>query len=58
MESHSSWKTIDDKQLGEKEKNSNLVKDTTKNTQIPSDLEKNLDQIKIAAPKKLHVFQF
>lgn len=34
------------------------MKDTTKNTQIPSDLEKNLYQIKIAAPKKLHVFQF
>lgn len=38
--------------------NSNLVKDTTKNTQIPSELEENLDQIKIAAPKKLHAFQF
>jgi len=58
MESHSSWKTIEDKQHGEKEENSNLMKDTTKNTQIPSDLEKNLYQIKIAAPKKLHVFQF
>lgn len=58
MESHSSWKTIEDTQHGEKEKNSNRVKDTTKNTQIPGELEKNLDQIKIAAPKKLHAFQF
>lgn len=44
--------------MGKKKKNSNLVKDTTKNTQIPGELEKNLDQIKIAAPKKLHAFEF
>lgn len=44
--------------MGKKKKTPTGWKTPQKNTQIPGELEKNLDQIKIAAPKKLHAFQF